>query len=112
MKHMLSLSDLHVDIDRYLNKVIPPSAVHRLPRPINRFLGHRKTPKPDVGNVLIAFWALVGTFCGLVVVGAVFRYSPWIREHHPPVLIASLVYCPSCCHHHRLTLSHRVPQPY
>jgi len=93
LKHKIPIpaaSDLHFEIDHYLNKIIPPTLVHRLPRPISYFLGHRETPKPDVGNILIAFWALVGAFCGLTVVGAAFRYSPWIQEHHPPVLIASL----------------------
>jgi hypothetical protein len=88
--------EVHFDIDEYLNRIIPPSQLHRLPRPISRFLGFRKNPKPDVGNVLIAFWALIGAFGGLVLVAAIFKYSPVIREYNPPVVFASLV-CPPAC---------------
>jgi hypothetical protein len=83
--------NVHFDIDEYLNRIIPPSQLYLLPRPISRFLGYRKDQKPDVGNVIIAFWALIGAFCGLVLVAGVFKYSPIIREYNPPVVFASLV---------------------
>ena len=80
-----------VDFDRYLNCVIPPSPLHRLPGPVSRFLGYRRVGQQDVGNVLGAFWSLVGAFCGLAVVAAVFEHTESIQWHHPPVLIASFV---------------------
>jgi hypothetical protein len=83
--------DVHFDIDEYLDRAIPSSQLHRLPRPISRFLGYRRIPKPDVGNVLIALWAIVGTFLGLLTVAAVFKYAPSIRHYSPPVLFASFV---------------------
>ncbi|OCK78839.1 hypothetical protein K432DRAFT_444335 [Lepidopterella palustris CBS 459.81] len=81
--------DVNFDIDRYLNRFIPPSQLHRLPYPIARFLGYRRSPEQDAGNLLAAFWSFVGTFCGLAVVAAVFNSSPSIQQDHPPALIAS-----------------------
>jgi len=83
--------DVHFDIDRYLNRYVPPSQLHRLPAPISRWLGYRKKPSPEVGNILVSFWAFVGTVAGLLVVGAVLRYGPLVARYHPPILIASLV---------------------
>ncbi|XP_014553738.1 hypothetical protein COCVIDRAFT_106836 [Bipolaris victoriae FI3] len=77
------------DIDRYLNRVVVPSPLHRLPAPVSRFLGYRKETRQDVGNVLGAFWSLVGAFCGLAVVAGVFNNTGSIQWHHPPALIAS-----------------------
>jgi hypothetical protein len=83
-----------LDIDRYLNRVIPPSPLHRLPTPVSRFLGYRKVQRQDVGNILGAFWSLVGAFCGLAVVAAVFNNTDSVQWHQPPALIASFVRYP------------------
>lgn len=79
----------NIDVDRYINRIIPPSPLHRLPTPISRFLGYRKHQKEDVGNVLGAFWSCVGAFCGLAVIAAVFNNTESIQIRHPPALIAS-----------------------
>jgi hypothetical protein len=79
------------DIDDYLNPVIPLSPLPRFPALLSRFLGYRKEPKPDVGNVLGAWWSLVGAFCGLALITAVFKNSPPIQARHPPAMIASFV---------------------
>ncbi|KAI8940993.1 hypothetical protein NX059_002242 [Plenodomus lindquistii] len=79
----------HLDIDRYLNRVVPPSPLHKLPTPVSRFLGYRKEKSQDVGNVCGAFWSFVGAFCGLAVVAAVFNNTQSIQLHSPPALIAS-----------------------
>jgi hypothetical protein len=81
----------NLDIDRYLNRILPPSPLQRLPTPVSRFLGYRKEQRQDLGNVLGAFWSFVGAFCGLAVVAAVFNNTQSIHAHHPPVLIASFV---------------------
>ncbi|KAH3940577.1 hypothetical protein HBH53_213640 [Parastagonospora nodorum] len=78
-----------LDLDRYLNRILPPSPLHRLPAPISRFLGYRKAQRQDVGNVLGASWSMLGAFCGLAVVAAVFNSMSSIQRHHPPALIAS-----------------------
>lgn len=93
-------SSFHYDIDDVLNPYIPKSQVHRLPRPIARFLGHQ-SPGPqnqeqqpqqhrEVGNLLICIWSFVGSFLGLLLVAGVFK-SPGIQTYHPPVLLASFV---------------------
>jgi hypothetical protein len=86
-----SAKDVHFDVDDYLNRYIPPSQLYRLPKPVARFLGHREKPAKEIGNVLVACWALLGAFCGLLFAGAVFRFTPAIQHFHPPVLFASLV---------------------
>lgn len=84
-------SQWNVDIDRYINRIVPPSPLHKLPTPVSRFLGYRKEQKPDVGNVMGAVWSFVGAFCGLAVVAAVFNNTESIQKHMPPALIASFV---------------------
>jgi hypothetical protein len=81
----------HLDIDRYLNRVIPASPLHKLPTPVSRFLGYRKEQKQDVGNILGAFWSFTGAFCGLAVIAAVFNNTESIQQHAPPAFIASFV---------------------
>lgn len=83
--------DIHFDIDDYLNRFVFRSQLYRLPKPVSRFLGYREKPTSDVGNILIAIWAFVGTFCGILLVGVVFNYSDRIKYYHAPVVFASLV---------------------
>lgn len=78
-----------IDIDHYADRYIPASQLFRFPKPISRFLGYREKPEHDVGNVLGAFWSLLGAFCGLGVIAAVFNNTEVIQAHNPPVLIAS-----------------------
>ena len=82
--------DWHFDVDSYLKPYIPRNLVYRLPRRFSRFLGHRDGPGTQLGNLLVAGWALLGAFVGLVLVEAVFMV-PSIRNHGVPLLIASFV---------------------
>jgi hypothetical protein len=102
----------HLDIDRYLNRVIPASPLHKLPTPVSRFLGYRKEQKQDVGNILGAFWSLVGAFCGLAVVAAVFNNTASIQRHAPPAFIASFVSRQVPCCHIPLTCRYRVHRQF
>ena len=88
--HVPKARDWHVEVDTHLNPYIPRNLVHRLPRPISHFLGHRDGPRTQIGNVLVAGWALVGAFVGVVVVEAVFM-APVIKSHGVPLLITSFV---------------------
>jgi hypothetical protein len=90
-QYVPAAGNIHFDIDDYLNRICFPSQVHKFPTPIARFLGWRKYPEKQIGNILIAFYAFIGAFLGLILVGATFRYSPLIQEYHTPVLFASLV---------------------
>lgn len=86
-----SAQDLHFDIDKYLNRIVPQNQAKKLPLPVARWLGYRPQPVQEVGNLLIAAWACLGAIIGLLVVGAVYKYSPAIAELDPPVIFASLV---------------------
>jgi hypothetical protein len=90
----------NLDLDRYLNRVLPPSPLHKLPAPVSRFLGYRKAQEQDVGNILGAFWSMLGAFCGLAVIAVVFNNMDSIQRHNPPALIASFV-----CHHVSLNMT-------
>jgi hypothetical protein len=87
----MGMRDWDLDIDRYLNRILPPSPLHKLPTPVSRWLGYRAEQHQDVGNILGAFWSLVGAFAGLAVIVAVFNHTGVIHAHHPPALIASFV---------------------
>ena len=82
--------DWHFDIDNHLKPYIPRNVVHRLPRPLSHFLGHRDGPQTEIGNILIAGWALLGGFVGVAVIEAVFMV-PAIKHHGVPLLVASFV---------------------
>lgn len=92
----------NVDVDRYINRVVPASPLYRLPTPVSRFLGYRREQREDVGNVLGAVWSLVGAFCGLAVIAAVFNNTGAIQMHNPPALIASFVSCFFVLRHSRV----------
>ncbi|KAF2657449.1 hypothetical protein K491DRAFT_703468 [Lophiostoma macrostomum CBS 122681] len=79
----------NLDIDKYINSYIPASPLHHLPTSVSRFLGYRKQQRQDVGNILGAFWSMLGAFCGLAVIAAVFNNTESIQVHTPPALIAS-----------------------
>jgi hypothetical protein len=85
-----SPQEIDFDIDRYINRYLPKSQVHRLPWPISRFLGYRRIPQSEVGNLLVCAWAFVGAFAGLILVMGVFKASQTIQSHHPPLVVASL----------------------
>ena len=82
--------DLTFDIDHYLNRLVPSSRLHLLPKPVSRFLGYRHDPAPPIGNVMVWWWAFIGAFSGLLVVEAVFR-SARLQAEGVPLVIASLV---------------------
>lgn len=83
------------DIDYYVNRIVPRSRLHLLPKSISWFLGYREGPQRQIGNVLIWFWAFLGAFVGILVVEAVFQ-SDLVAAHGTPVIIASFVSSPSC----------------
>ncbi|RAL00186.1 HPP family protein [Aspergillus ibericus CBS 121593] len=90
MLQRIDFSRLHVDIDAYINPYLPPPPWRRLPRPVSRFFGYRETlpPKP-LGNLVVAFWALIGVFCGVLIVAEVSEHVPSFQAHHAPVIVAS-----------------------
>ena len=88
--HVSKAKDWHINIDKYLRPYIPRNLVHKLPRPLSHFLGHRDRAGARIGNVLVAAWALLGAFVGVAVIEAAFM-APAIKDHGVPLLIASFV---------------------
>jgi hypothetical protein len=82
---------LNYDIDTHLNRIVPPSRISRLPKPISRFLGYRSEAYKEPPRLVVIFWSFLGSLLGLLIVGALYRYAPGLRKWHPPVMIASLV---------------------
>ncbi|CAI7576915.1 unnamed protein product [Penicillium bialowiezense] len=82
-------STWNVDIDHYLNRIVPAPRWHLVPRPIAHMLGHRdRAPKP-LGNVLVACWSLVGAFCGVALVASVSKRVPSFEARDAPAIIGS-----------------------
>ena len=88
--HTPEAKDWNFDVDDYLRPYIPRNLVYRLPRPLSHFLGYRDRPQTEIGNLLVAGWALLGTFVGIVVIEASFM-APTIKAHGVPLIIASFV---------------------
>ncbi|KAF7587202.1 hypothetical protein BBP40_007564 [Aspergillus hancockii] len=90
MLRHVDFSRWHADIDTYLNPLIPAPPWRWLPRPISHFLGYRgdKPPKA-LGNIVIAFWSLIGVFCGVLIVSEVSLHVPSFQHHHAPIIVAS-----------------------
>jgi hypothetical protein len=81
---------LNVDIDHYINRIIPRNRLYFLPKPISWFLGYRSEAPPRIGSVLVAWWAFIGAFAGLLVVEAVFMTDA-LKSDGAPIVIASFV---------------------
>ncbi|KAJ5573581.1 uncharacterized protein N7459_008008 [Penicillium hispanicum] len=83
------ISTWHFDIDRFLNPLIPAPRWHLVPKPVAHFLGYReRTPKP-LGNVVTAFWSLVGAFCGVALVASVSKRVPSFEVRDTPAIVGS-----------------------
>jgi hypothetical protein len=81
---------LNVDIDQYTSWIIPRNRLYLLPKPISWFLGYRSEAPPRIGSVLVAWWAFIGAFAGLLVVEAVFMTDA-LKSDGAPIVIASFV---------------------
>jgi len=81
----------HVDIDHHLNPILPASILTRFPLPVAHFLGYRPHPSTTgaIGNIAIIFWAAIGIFASLTIIGAVAQQIPLFREHGVPLIIGS-----------------------
>jgi hypothetical protein len=86
---MKSLS-FDFDVDLYINRIVPRSRLHLLPKPISRFLGYRKEPAKPVGSIKIWFWSFIGAFAGILIIEAVF-HTPGLHSHGTPIVIGSFV---------------------
>lgn len=86
----------HLDIDRHVNPILPPSILPRLPAPVAHFLGYRSHPSAQgaLGNVAVVFWACIGIFSSLAVIGAATQHVPSFHSKGVPTIIGSFVCVP------------------
>ncbi|CAG7951393.1 unnamed protein product [Penicillium olsonii] len=82
-------STWHIDIDYYLDRIVPTPRWHLIPKPIAHMLGHRESPPKPLGNILIACWSLVGAFCGVALVASVSKRVPSFEARDAPAIIGS-----------------------
>jgi hypothetical protein len=88
---LLRPSTWHFNIDRYINPFVPAPRWHLVPKPVARILGYREeSPKP-LGNIPIAFWSLIGAFCGVALVASVSKRVPSFEARGAPDIIGSFV---------------------
>ncbi|KAK4154908.1 HPP family-domain-containing protein [Chaetomidium leptoderma] len=80
----------HFDIDGYINPFFPPSALPRLPSPVAHFLGYRThAPTHQLGNLAMIFWAAIGVFSSIAIIGAVMLSIPEFQSRGVPTVIGS-----------------------
>lgn len=80
------------DVDKHLNPLVPPPpAPHRLPAPLARLLGLHRTPPKPLPDLLRAFWVLLATFTGVIVVTCTLKYGKPFKDRDCPVFIPSWV---------------------
>lgn len=77
------------DIDRYLNPFIPAPRWQWVSRPVAHFMGYRAEPPKQLGNVIIAFWSLIGAFCGVALVASVSQNVPSFKTRDAPAILGS-----------------------
>ncbi|CAI7577053.1 unnamed protein product [Penicillium pancosmium] len=88
-KAISDISSWNFDIDRFLNPLIPAPRWNLIPQPIAHFLGYRsRAPKP-LGNVMVAFWSMVGAFVGVALVASVSKRVPSFEDRNAPAIIGS-----------------------
>ncbi|KAK4246077.1 HPP family-domain-containing protein [Corynascus novoguineensis] len=77
-------------MDKYLNPFFPPSALPYLPASVAHFLGYRThIPQRPLGNLAMIFWAVIGVFASLAIIGAVDKAIPAFQVRGAPVIIGS-----------------------
>lgn len=82
----------HFDIDQFLNPLLPPSLLPRLPSPVAHFLGYRThAPQHALGNLAMVFWAVIGVFSSLAIIGVVNEAVPAFQHRTVPIIIGSFV---------------------
>jgi hypothetical protein len=81
----------HFDVDKHVNPFFPASVLPRFPAPVAHFLGYRTHPPHPLGNLAMIFWAVIGVFSSLAIIGAVTREVPAFQARGVPTIIGSFV---------------------
>ncbi|KAJ5619139.1 hypothetical protein N7510_003123 [Penicillium lagena] len=82
-------STWHFDIDRFINPFLPAPRWHLIPKPLAHMLGHRENTPKSLGNIVLAFWSVIGVFCGLALVAEVSKRVPSFESRDAPTIIGS-----------------------
>lgn len=82
------------DIDKLLNRFVPPPPWNHIPYPIAHFLGYRKEKPRDIGTIVPVFWAFIGILCGISIIEVVSERIPSFKEHGAPMIVGSFVCTP------------------
>ncbi|KAI1075007.1 HPP family protein [Whalleya microplaca] len=88
MPSIRSLTQWDFDIDKYLNRLIPPPPWQWIPYPVAYILGHRNGSIKEHGNILSIIWGFIGVFCSLVLIQVISHQIPYIAAHGP-LIVAS-----------------------
>ncbi|KAI0486796.1 HPP family-domain-containing protein [Xylaria cf. heliscus] len=84
---MAPLWQLHFDIDRYVNPIIPAPPWGTVPYPVSYLLGHRRFPaEKKYGNILLTLRALLGVFVSLVLIQLLSHQIPWVAANGPRIV--------------------------
>ena len=70
------------------------SRLSRLPIWLSRWLGYRRSTAPKQPENIVYIWSLVGSFCGLAILQAVFEQAHYFINRHVPTIVASYVGLP------------------
>ncbi|KAH6608479.1 hpp family [Trichoderma cornu-damae] len=79
----------NLDIDRFLNPLVPPAPWNRIPYPVAYWFGFRKTKPQETGNLMPIFWAFIGVFGAIAMIEAVGRHVASFPPHHVPLIVGS-----------------------
>ncbi|KAI5455961.1 HPP family-domain-containing protein [Mariannaea sp. PMI_226] len=77
------------DIDRLLNRFIPPPPWKHIPYPIAYMLGYRKNKPRPIGNIITVCWTFLGIFCAISTIIAASEHIPAFTERGAPIIVGS-----------------------
>ena len=92
---MLPHKTWNLDIDLYINPIIPPPPWRHLPYSVSRFFGHRRSRPAETGNLMPIFWSFIGVFSAILVLEAVIRRVPSFEARGVPIIVGSFVGLPT-----------------
>lgn len=78
-----------LDIDEYLNPIVPHPRYERWPKWLSRWFGYRDSNVPVLNDILLNWWILVSSFAGMIVLQVTFKYADTFVDRDVPYIIPS-----------------------